>query len=373
MDSLGWVVAVLILLGIAGLIGRRGKEKPRSAQRRGPASVASAQSRPVMPPEAPEATPTAERGPVPPELADFTLLQTDGLGASTLAELSPLTSSLSQPHPMMGRLASGLDDPEAIQEIVRKDPGLSAEVLRRVNSSAFGLSTPIVSVQHALTFLGSNFVRQVVLHSAVAPSIPLETAEQQAAVDQLWQASYIGSRYAQLAAQHIGLPHSSALATQVLLACLGDVIVVAARPDLAAGSVEQPTLFERTDIQQKTLGANSGQLAAWLAQQWRLPEELVERLRYSLLPMAVPSEEYPLHGEARRTNLVAYAALIIGQRVMRERCTEVADVDLANDNGLDCFYLPDHLHAAQLGTLLQLNQEALMRRKLNPLIATLLG
>lgn len=373
MSGLGWGLAVLILLVLVGLTRRGGKERPTSTQRYGPASSASSPGRAVTLPASPAATATVERDPAPPALAAFTLLQSDELPASTLAELSPLISSLGQPHPLMGRLSSGLDDPGELREVVHQDPGLSAQVLRTVNSSAFGLRTPIVSVQHALTFLGSNFVRQVVLHAAVAPSIPLETPEQQAAVDRLWQASYIASRYAQLAAQHAGLPNSSALATQVLLACLGDVIVVAARPDLAPGYLAQSTLFERTDEQQTTLHANAGQLAAWLAQQWKLPAELMAGLRHALLPMALPTEAYPLQGEARRSNLVAYTAFIIGQRVIRDQSTELADVDLLNDDGLDCFYLPEHLQAAQLSSLLQLNQETGMRRKLNPLIATLLG
>ena len=375
MSNLGWVLAVLILLGVAGMVRRRRKEHSTARPGDRPSgSITRPRPTVTLPdlPSAAPAEPAPERGPAPPELADFTLLQSDELPDSILADLSELTASLGQPHPLMSRLSSGFDDPDALQEMVRRDPGLSAEVLRRVNSSAFGLSTPIVSVQYALTFLGSNFVRQVVLHAAVAPSIPLATTEQQAAVDRLWQASYIASRYAQLAAQQVGLPHASALATQVLLACLGDVIVVATRPELAPTYLTQYTLFERTAEQQTTLGANAGQLAAWLAQQWQLPEGLIEGLRHSLLPMSLPAEAHPLQGEARRTNLVAYTALIIGQRVMRDQSPDVGAVDLAKDSGLDCFYLPDHLEAAQLGPLLQLNQDINMRRKLNPLIATLL-
>lgn len=374
LSILGWGLVLLIGLGFLVVLWRGKPSKRTSARRPRPASAANAAPKIRLDTEAPPAPPPpVERGPVPAELAAFTLLQSETLPESTLAQMGPLASSLGQPHPLLGRLSSGLDDAEALSEIVRSDPGLSAEVLRRVNSSAFGLSTPIASVQYALTFLGTNFVRQVVLHAAVSPSVPLDAADQQSAADRIWQASYIASSYTQLAAQHHGLARPSVLSTQVLLACLGDVVVVAARPDLASSYLTSSTLFERTDEQQSVLGANAGQLAAWLGLQWQLPVELIQGLKHSLLPMAVPPDAHPLTGEARRANLVAYTACIIGQRVVRDRLTELADLNLETDAGFDCHYLPDHLDAAGLQGLIRFHQSPAVRQKLNPLVNTLLG
>lgn len=378
MSILGWALGVLIVLGLVWLLRGGSKEKTKTkttvARRARPASSSTPEWKTVT--ASAPLTPTAPaeaRGPAPPALAAFTLLQSETLPDTTLADLAPLASSLGQPHPILGRLSSGLDDVESLAEIVRSDPGLSAEVLRRVNSSAFGLSAPIASVQYALTFLGTNFVRQVVLHASVAPSVPLETTEQQAAADRLWQASYIASSYAQLAAQHHGLARPSVLSTQVLLACLGDVVVVAARPDLASSYLESSSLFERTDQQQIALGANAGQLAAWLAQRWQLPEELIQSLRISLLPMTVPPDRHPLTGEARRANLLTYTACIVGQRVVRDRVTDLGNLDLTTDTGLDCHYLPDHLDVSGLKGLLGFHQGPAVRQKLKALINTLLG
>lgn len=365
---------LLVILAALITLARRGKVAKTSAIHRPPGASPSASVRKTMSvSESQPTSPTAsDRGPVPPTLAAFTLLQSDTLPAQTLAELAPLASSLGQPHPLLGRLSSGLDDAESLAEIVRSDPVLSAEVLRRVNSPAFGLSTPIASVQYALTFLGSNFVRQVVLHAAVAPSVRLETPDQQTAADRLWQASYVASSYAQLAAQHHGLSRPSVLATQALLACLGDVVVLAARPDLAPNYLSEATLFERVDAQQTELSANAGQLAAWLAQQWQLPDELIQGLKHSLLPLALPPEAHPLTGDALRSNLLAYTAGIVGQRVVRDQLTELASLDLAADPGLDCYYLPAHLEAAGLGTLLRFHQNPAVLQKLKPLLNSLL-
>jgi len=60
-----------------------------------------------------------------------------------------------------------LNQPEAVLEevaaIVKKDPGLTAKLLQLVNSAFFGLSRPIASVLEAVTYLGMETVRCLML------------------------------------------------------------------------------------------------------------------------------------------------------------------------------------------------------------------
>ena len=50
-----------------------------------------------------------------------------------------------------------------VAEIIRRDPSLTARVLRLVNSVYYGLSTPVNSIEEAVFYLGVRHIRQLVM------------------------------------------------------------------------------------------------------------------------------------------------------------------------------------------------------------------
>src|SRR5262245_41062462 len=50
-----------------------------------------------------------------------------------------------------------------VAEIIRRDPSLTARVLRLVNSVYYGLSTPVKSIEEAVFYLGVRHIRQLVM------------------------------------------------------------------------------------------------------------------------------------------------------------------------------------------------------------------
>ena len=75
---------------------------------------------------------------------------------------------------VMGVL-SILRDPESsmteIAEQIEVDPGMHVKVLRTVNSAAFGLSTRVVNVPHAITLLGRSRLESLVLSVVVQDAL----------------------------------------------------------------------------------------------------------------------------------------------------------------------------------------------------------
>src|SRR6266511_970838 len=50
-----------------------------------------------------------------------------------------------------------------VAEIIRRDPSLTARLLRLVNSVYYGLSTPVNSIEEAVFYLGVRQIRQLVM------------------------------------------------------------------------------------------------------------------------------------------------------------------------------------------------------------------
>ena len=72
------------------------------------------------------------------------------------------------------KLLKAVQNPEAnlneISRILSTDAGLTSKVLRLVNSSFYGLRSPITTVDHAIKLLGLNTVKNLALSFSLMAS-----------------------------------------------------------------------------------------------------------------------------------------------------------------------------------------------------------
>src|SRR5215510_13064334 len=54
-----------------------------------------------------------------------------------------------------------------VAEIIRRDPSLTARLLRLVNSVYYGLSTPVNNIEEAVFYLGVRQIRQLVMATPI--------------------------------------------------------------------------------------------------------------------------------------------------------------------------------------------------------------
>src|SRR3984957_14930710 len=78
-------------------------------------------------------------------------------GCACLPSLSTIDSALRE------LLGSSQRYTSQIAEIIRRDPSLTARLLRLVNSVYYGISRPINSIEEAVFFLGMRQIRQLAM------------------------------------------------------------------------------------------------------------------------------------------------------------------------------------------------------------------
>ena len=83
-------------------------------------------------------------------------------------------------------------------DIIKKDPGVVAEVLKIVNSAYYGLSTEIGNVSHAVAYMGINEVYRIVLSIAVFKNLDCDDIE---AFNQVWFHSFLTALSAKFLAE----------------------------------------------------------------------------------------------------------------------------------------------------------------------------
>lgn len=307
----------------------------------------------------------------PPEmLSSLRLLSGDDISDRIRADIDAVCGVMPDPHPIHRQLASGLDSPEELAEIVASDAGLSASLLRIVNSAAFSLASPIVSVRHAITYLGMSTVKGLVAQAAVVQQAETLTPEQRDALTRIWTSGCAASAMTQLLAQELGLTRPSVLATRALFLNLGDVALVMDRPSSVEWYAPGSNIVERTCSQQNAIGMNTAMVGARLAQRWSLPDDISNAIKNSFMPLVTPPAEYPIQEEARQDTVILYLAARIGDRVSYHGIRDVSDLDLHDCSASDLFYLAGHLDASGLSKAFILIEDATFRRKANRIIQT---
>ena len=173
------------------------------------------------------------------------------------------------------RIAEMVDSPETtgrqLGREIAKDQVISAKVLKLVNSGFYGFSEPISTIQHAVTLLGFNTVKSLVLSSTVLDLM-------KDSLPGLWEHSLACARTCSIIAGHIELDEQEEISTAGLLHDLGKVIL---RQTMEREFRRIANYVDRADMlfyqaEEKVLGVNHGEMGGWLLEKWALPPNLVE-------------------------------------------------------------------------------------------------
>lgn len=86
----------------------------------------------------------------------FTLFQGRFLGTAEAIESPDLNTGKFQRLRLLKEMAKDELNPDAIEEIIKRDPGLAYKLMMFVNSAATGLRQPVNSIRQAVMMLGKN-------------------------------------------------------------------------------------------------------------------------------------------------------------------------------------------------------------------------
>jgi len=355
-----WVAgaAVLAFLLLRRRSPRAAKAPPRRTVPRPAAAATAAAAASADAPEAQQSSP-------PEALATLRRLRRDGLDAGQQATVDRLCARMAEPHPAFLALSRDPPDVEALADIVRRDPGLTAEVLRTVNSAAFALSSPIASVQHAVTYLGMSTVQGIIAGAAASGRAPAYSDKQRAALRRIVRASAVAATTGQLLAQASGNTRSSLVATRALFANLGDLAFLESEPAAVNWYMHRSTFIDRLRWQQQAAAIDSPLLGAALAERWALPQDIVSAIEGGAELLLAPADDESMHGADLADRLIIYCAARTGDRVAFQGLRDVADFDPCDTDDPECWFLPRAFAAAGLTGLPALLRDPSFRRRAN--------
>lgn len=171
---------------------------------------------------------------------------------------------------------------EHLAQVISRDHGLTCKVLQVANSIAYSPQKTIVSVSHAVSWLGLDTVRSLVAAAHLVEQLQHWPVRQQD-VQALIAKSLVSAIYANELGTAIKYAQPGQLFTGALLYVIGDLAIAYQDPDLflalqaSAKHAKHPAdvVLQETRL----LGVPRLTLAQALAQLWKLPEALIQLFR----------------------------------------------------------------------------------------------
>ncbi len=189
------------------------------------------------------------------------------------------------------KLLALIDDPDVsvsqIEDILRKDAGLTANILKLANSAYFGIPTKVGSVRQAVLILGLKRLIQMVIASCVGAIMDKPVPGYDLPPGELWRHAIAVSVAAEGLVQELDIGANEEIFTAALLHDVGKLVLGSFVQDdykKIEAALEDNISFEAAE--EMVLGTNHADIGAQILTQWSLPQDIIHAVRWHHQPEA---------------------------------------------------------------------------------------
>ena len=186
---------------------------------------------------------------------------------------------------------------DQIAEIIRRDPSLSARLLRMVNSVYFGLSARINNIEEAVFFLGLRRIRELAMATPVIEE--LERLQPAKIPSRLWKDLWSHSIGTAIVSRQIlaSAPMTLDDDTDYLVGLLhhvGKIVMAYAFPDelMTIANTRVPRIADVCALERDLIGWDHAQIGAYFLERHQIAEEIVFAVRFHHEPGRAPCHHF---------------------------------------------------------------------------------
>lgn len=168
-----------------------------------------------------------------------------------------------------------------LAELIEKDPALSAKLLRTVNSSYYGLTTPCGTVPRAMGYLGMKTIKSILLGFSLV-DVTRTQSDVSFDFDAFWRRALYSAAAARVLAATTESVDPDEAFVGALFQDLGMLACATALPTeyglvlAQAGGLHS----DLCDVELAELGFTHAEAGACLAERWKLPQMIVTAMRF---------------------------------------------------------------------------------------------
>jgi len=209
--------------------------------------------------------------------------------------------------------AESTTNADSLSEIISMDQTISAKLLRLSNSAFYGCRGQVSSVSRAIMVLGFNEVKSLALGMSVFNAFSeKKEASGSMSIEKLWKHSMATAAVSRFLTKQIGGKGDSAF-TGGLLHDIGKVVFLSSFQEeyKNASAIVAETGCSISDAEEKVFHANHVTIGEWLTRKWKMPEEIIQCVKYHPNPKGAGEEHARLVSIVHLSNL-ATRKLFVG-------------------------------------------------------------
>lgn len=230
--------------------------------------------------------------------------------------------------------ASSLSD---LVNAIALDPGITARLLKLVNSAYYNLDSPVDNVRQAVNLLGMKPVHDLVLATSLTGTFG-NTANISDEMLDCWQFSLRCAVYSRLMARHVGLPHHERLFVDGLLSEIGHLIMTMQMyaQMLATAELSGQSAIPLHQAEIELLGFHYAEVGGELMKIWRMPDSISLVVQHQLNPQQAD----PFEIDAAIVHLASIMARMNQGDITANSLPQIVDDDIWTLTGLSPQELP---------------------------------
>lgn len=191
------------------------------------------------------------------------------------------------------RFKDAVDDPDTsfdeMGEIISSDPGLTARLLKIVNSPFYGFSSEVETIPHAISIIGSSQLNDMVLSTCIIDRFKGISPK---AIDMqlFWEHSIATGLAAKIIAKEINMLNHDSIFVGGLLHDIGRLVLCINAPEqfseiFLKAQTKGKSLLE---AEKEILGFGHDKVGEELLKRWKLPKIHQETVGYHHCPLEAP-------------------------------------------------------------------------------------
>ena len=210
-------------------------------------------------------------------------LMRDLLSHEPLKQLAARIDSLPSLPTLYAELVKALDSEDSsiqeIGDIISKDPGLTAKILKMVNSSFFGVLQRVSNPAKAVNLLGLDLVQTIVLASGTFEKFN-KLKLKGVSIERMWDHAMATALLAKTIAQEARLDRSDVDTAFMsgLLHDIGKLLIAANMPDEYQSVTDHMSAngCSMASSENQIIGTTHAAIGAYLLGLWGLPDPIIE-------------------------------------------------------------------------------------------------
>jgi putative nucleotidyltransferase with HDIG domain len=181
---------------------------------------------------------------------------------------------------------------DKIGQILAKDMGLTAKILKLVNSSFFGLRQHISNPAKAVSLLGIDMIKAIVLSAGTLEKFR-NLKFPGFSIEQMWEHAMVSAAFAKIIAQDAEMERKEVetVFMAALLHDIGKLLIASHMPSRFAEILAQVKQHKRTmgDAEMDIIGTSHAAIGAYLLGLWGLPDPIIDAAAFHHEPDSKPA------------------------------------------------------------------------------------